>query len=136
MAEVVYQTDLEGIGAPDLQGFFVDWPSPPSQERHLAALHGSDHVVLARDEKSGRIVGMVTAVSDGVLAAYIPLLEVLPEHQGRGIGTELLRRLLAQLERLYMVDLTCDPELEPYYRRFGMIRLGGMGFRNHSVLGD
>ena len=39
--------------------------------------------------------------------------------QGRGIGTELMRRLLARVEHLYMVDLCCDADLEPFYRRLG-----------------
>ena len=39
--------------------------------------------MLARDD-AGRVVGFVTAISDGVLSAYIPLLEVLPEYQGAG----------------------------------------------------
>jgi ribosomal protein S18 acetylase RimI-like enzyme len=40
----------------------------------------------------------------------LPLLEVLPEYQGQGVGTELVRRLLARLDSLYMVDLCCDAE--------------------------
>jgi ribosomal protein S18 acetylase RimI-like enzyme len=118
-AEVDYVTELSGIAADDLIGFFVGWPTPPSPERHLELLYGSDHVVLAR-LRSGRVVGFVTAISDGVLSAFIPFLEVLPDFQRRGIGTELVRRLLDRLGGLYMVDVTCDAELESFYRRLGM----------------
>ena len=59
---------------------------------------------------------------------------MLPERQGEGIGTELVRRLLAELEDLYMVDLMCDPELEPFYRRFEMMPLSGMSLRRRHVL--
>ncbi len=92
--------------------------------------------MLARDTKTKRIVGFVTAVGDGVLSAYLPLLEVLPEYQGRGIGTELVRHILQQLEGYYMVDLCCDEELVRFYERFGMLRLAGMALRNRSALGD
>ena len=96
-------------------------------------MRGSSHVVLARDGR--RVVGFVTAISDGVLSAYIPLLEVLPDHQGRGIGSELVRRLVARLESLYMIDLCCDAELEPFYRRLGFLTLDrGMGIRNYDAL--
>ena len=112
--DVVYTTDVEQVSAADLRGFFIGWPVRPSQERHLEILRGSDHVVLAREGEQGRVLGFVTAISDGVVSAFIPLLEVLPERRGEGIGTELMRRLLAELEDLYMVDLMCDPELEPF----------------------
>jgi GNAT superfamily N-acetyltransferase len=80
-------------------------------------LRGSSHVVLARD--GARVVGFVTAISDGVLSAYIPLLEVRPEYQRQGIGTELVRRLLDVLRGLYMVDLVCDEDVVPFYERLG-----------------
>jgi ribosomal protein S18 acetylase RimI-like enzyme len=131
---VVYTTDVSGVTATQLEGFFVDWPSPPSAERHLEILRGSDYVVLAREGEDGRVVGFVTAISDGVLSAFIPLLEVLPERQGQRIGSELVRRMLSELESFYMVDLVCDPELEPFYRRFELMLLSGMGVRRRHLL--
>ena len=133
-AGVVYTTDVASLSAAELEGFFVDWPSRPSPERHLEILRGSDHVVLAREGEGGRVVGFITAISDGVLSAFIPLLEVLPEHQGQGIGSELVRRMLAELEDFYMVDLVCDPELESFYSRFELILLSGMGRRRRHLL--
>ena len=122
---VRYTTSLEGIGADDLTGgFWVGWPTPPSPERHLEALRGSEVAVLALDDASargtaGRVVGFVTAIGDGALAASIPLLEVLPAWQGQGIGSELVRRVLAALDPRYMVDLTCDEDLVGFYQRLG-----------------
>lgn len=63
-----------------LSGFFVGWPDPPSPERHLQILKNSRFVVIAVDDQASRVVGFVNAVSDGILSAYIPLLEVLPDH--------------------------------------------------------
>jgi len=93
-------------------------------------LSGSDFVWLAYDAE--RPVGFITAVSDDVLSAYIPLLEVLPSHQGRGIGRELTRRMLDSLSHLYMIDLLCDEELQPFYARLGMRRAAGMLVRNYN----
>ena len=129
-----YDDDLSELRPQELAPFFVDWPQPPSPEQRLAILRGSDHVLLAHDEESERVVGFVTAITDGVLSAYIPLLEVLPEYQGSGVGTELMRRLLAKLGDMYMVDLVCDPQLETFYRRFGMAPLTGMALRNRAAL--
>jgi ribosomal protein S18 acetylase RimI-like enzyme len=107
---------------------------PPSSAKHLRLLHGSDFVVLAREAETGRLVGYVTAVGDGVLSAFIPLLEVLPDYKGRGIGSELVRRMLALLEGTYMVDLCCDEDLVAFYERFEMSRWVGMGLRNRDAL--
>ena len=130
---IEYTDSLDGVQLEHLEGFFVDWRVAPSPEKHLAVLRGSDHVVLARD--GDRIVGFVTAISDGVVSAFVPLLEVLPAYQAQGIGTELMRRVLARLEQLYMVDLCCDADLEPFYARFGMVVWDrGMGFRRPEAL--
>jgi ribosomal protein S18 acetylase RimI-like enzyme len=129
-----YIDSLEGITADRLAGGFFDgWPNPPSAETHLRMLRGSDHVWLAIDDESGAVVGFINAVSDGVLAAYIPLLEVLPDYQGRGIGSELTRRMLATLSHLYMVDVLCDEDVQPFYERLGMRRATGMFARNYAA---
>jgi ribosomal protein S18 acetylase RimI-like enzyme len=130
---IAYTEELAGVEPRHLVGFFVDWPAPPTPETHLEILRGSDHVVLARDGE--RVVGFVTAVGDGVLSAYVPLLEVLPDRQGRGIGSELMRRMLARLDGMYMVDLCCDAQLEPFYGRLGLRAWDrGMGIRDREVL--
>lgn len=129
---IEYRDSIDGVSADHLRGgFFVGWPNPPSPEAHYRILAGSAAVGLAV-EPGGAVVGFITAISDGVSSAYIPHLEVLPAYQGRGIGGELLRRLLARLSGLYMVDLMCDPELQPYYERFDMRRASGMLLRNYE----
>ena len=129
---IEYRDTVEGLEASQLVGFFVDWTSKPSPQVHLKILRGSSHVVVAIDEESDQVVGFVTAISDGVLSAYIPLLEVLPAYQERGIGSELMRRILEQLDGLYMVDVLCDAELQAYYARFGMQRAVGMCIRRYE----
>ncbi|MCY4114103.1 MAG: GNAT family N-acetyltransferase [Chloroflexi bacterium] len=132
-AGIEYRDTAEGLEARQLAtGFFVDWLRQPTPEAHLDILRGSANVVVAIDEESDQVVGFVTAISDGVLSAYISLLEVLPEYQGRGIGSELMRRLLEQLKDLYMVDTLCDVDVQAYYARFGMKRATGMRIRRYD----
>lgn len=129
---LTYTHSLDGITADKLQGFFVGWPNPPNSETHLRILQGSSHLVLAVDDQNGQVVGFMTAVSDGVSAAYIPHLEVLPEYQQKGIGSELVKRMLEMLRNIYMIDLTCDPDLQPFYQRFGMRPYSAMIVRNYA----
>lgn len=127
---IVYSHSLDDVTPEKLSGFFVGWPSKPSPRTHLELLRNSHEAVLALDDSTGRVVGFISAISDDVLSAYIPLLEVLPDYQGRGIGRELVRRMLTRLERFYMVDLMCDPQLQPFYRKLGMTQAVGMVIRN------
>lgn len=112
-------------------GFFDGWAAPPHPHEHLRILRNSSRVVVARDD-AGMVVGFVNALSDGVLAAYIPLLEVLPGHRHRGVGTELVRRLLEKLPGLYMVDVMCDDDVLPFYARLGFVPASGAIMRNYD----
>jgi ribosomal protein S18 acetylase RimI-like enzyme len=130
-ALITYTASAEAITGGQLRGFFVGWPVVPSPEQHLELLHASHAVELALDGDA--VVGFVTAISDGVVSAFIPLLEVLPKYQHQRIGTELVRRLLGRLDDLYMVDLCCDADLEPFYRSLGFQTLDlGMGIRRRE----
>ncbi len=128
MSMIVYKNELSKTDLID--GFFVGWPNPPSVEIFQKILAGSYHYILALDED--RVVGFITAVSDGVLSAYIPLLEVLPAYQSQGIGRELFRRMKVQLDHLYMIDLLCDPDLISYYEKLGMTKAFGVMVRNYD----
>jgi GNAT superfamily N-acetyltransferase len=128
---VTYTDTAAGIKPTQLWGFFVGWPTRPTPARHLEVLRRSYAVELAL--AGDGVVGFATAISDGVMSAFIPLLEVLPEHQHQGIGTELMLRLLDQLDGLYMTDLCCDADLEPFYSALGFQTLDrGMGIRRRT----
>lgn len=124
-----YTDSLAGVEPRHLEGFFVGWPHPPSAETHLRLLAGSDRIELAIDRETGQVVGFVTALTDGVLSGFIPLLEVLPAYQRQGIGRALMTRMLDRLGALPNVDLLCDPDVVPFYERLGMKPAGGMVLR-------
>lgn len=131
---IIYTDSLDGITADKLRGeFFAGWSRKLTPETHLRTLIGCDGVVLAIDSESGSVVGYVTMISDGVLSAFIPNLEVLAAYQGQGIGTKLMRRMLDKLAAIPNVDLMCDPSVQPFYARLGMQPLGGMAIRKQDV---
>lgn len=130
---MIYKNSIGGISDEMLNGFFVDWPNPPNPQTHLKLLKNSSKVVIAFDNHKNQVVGFITAISDGVLSAYIPFLEVLPEYKGKGIGKELVNQMLKELDHIYMVDLCCDDDLVPYYENFGMLKSNGMLVRNYEM---
>lgn len=128
-----YLNDLETITEEHLDaGFFEGWPNPPSTATFYKLLNQSTYVWLAFDTERNKVAGFINAVSDKVLSAYIPLLEVLPEYRDQGIGSELVDRMLQQLSGYYMIDLLCDEDLQGYYSHRGMQRATGMMQRNYE----
>src|SRR5687768_7078657 len=114
---IEYRDSTDGVSPEQLHGFFADWPVHPTPQTHLEILRGSDVVVRAVDATTGAVVGFVTALTDGVLTACLPLLEVRREYQRRGIGRALVERAVSRLSPLYAIDLACDAHLSPYYER-------------------
>lgn len=133
MDAVMLSSGTEGLRREDLTGFFVGWPHPPSLDERLEILRAADEVVVCRTAQ-GAVVGFATAITDHRFAAYIPLVEVLPEHQGRGIGSQMVTAMLEQLRSCYMIDLVCDDDVVPFYERLGGTRLNAVAWRNHDRL--
>ena len=127
---IEYRESAEGITTEMLLDFFEGWPNPPSSTTHLKILSQSAFVVLAFDTDLNRVVGFINAVSDNILCAYIPLLEVVPEYRKQGIGGKLTEKMIEKLNHFYMVDLICNEELQPFYKQFGMGPYSGMVIRN------
>lgn len=130
---IKYTNSLENITEENLKGFFHGWPNPPSTEKHLKLLENSSYFWLAVEDSSGKVAGFINAVSDKTLSAYIPLLEVLPEYKGQGIGSELVKLMFNTLKDYYMVDLVCDEGLTSFYKRFKMFDAKGMMLRNFEM---
>ena len=96
---------------------------PPREAQVHAALQNSLATFAAYED--GIPVGMARLIGDGGMSFYIKDFAILPSHQGKGIGTELI----CAMER-YIRD-TVDPgwavslelistkEAVPFYKRMG-----------------
>lgn len=132
MSTLTYQTNARGLTEDQLDGkFFEGWLDPPSPATLLRILQSSDHVVVA--VRGGKVTGFVTAISDGILSAFITLLEVAPEDQNKGIGHSLIIQLMDHIGDLYMVDLVCDANLSRFYAELGFATTTGMSRRNYAM---
>ncbi len=131
-----YLESADGLTAAGLAPVCSEWRVRPDPGVLCRAVCGATHVLWARAGAEGPPVGLLTAVSDGVLSAHIALLEVLPGWRGQGIGTELLRRCLGRLVGCYAVDLVCDAELAAFYARLGMVRGTAMMLRQPAAMYD
>lgn len=69
-----------------------------------------------------QLVGYAAVVSNGVTDAYIQDVMVHPDWQRQGVGTQLMKRVLARLEQegVYMVSVVYgEAALAPFYEKFG-----------------
>ncbi|MBN1352795.1 GNAT family N-acetyltransferase [candidate division KSB1 bacterium] len=128
---ITYTDSVEKITFQMLQGFFEGWKKPCTPEEHLEILRNSNHIVLAIDSDQDKVVGFITALTDRMQSAFIPLLEVLPGYRRRGIGSTLVSRMLEKLKGIPAIDLTCDPVLQRFYSKFGMVPSVGMIIRDY-----
>ena len=83
-----------------------------------AMLTNADIVLTARVE--GRLVGIARAVSDFSYCTYLSDLAVDVDHQGRGIGRELIRRTHEAAGLQTSLILLAAPNARTYYPHFGM----------------
>ena len=100
----------------ELDCFFQDWKSPPSPEIKGELLDGADLIITARE--NGKLIGFLTAISDGVMHAFITLVEVLKTHQGKGIGTHLMRLAVSHFKGYYDIVLITDSDKGAFYKKF------------------
>jgi ribosomal protein S18 acetylase RimI-like enzyme len=99
-----------------------DWSSVKKPQQLHKALLGSHSLLSAWHGST--VVGLGNAISDGYLVVYYPHLLVLPDYQRRGIGTELMRRLVARYEGFHQHMLVADGRAIEFYRKCGFERAG------------
>ena len=69
------------------------------------------------------LAGAGRALADGLDCAYIADVAVHPEHQGRGLGQEIIRRLVARADGHKKILLYANPGTEGFYRGLGFLRM-------------
>jgi ribosomal protein S18 acetylase RimI-like enzyme len=73
--------------------------------------------------QDGMLVAAGRAVADGVDCSYICDVAVHPSHQGRGLGREVIERLIAASRGHRKIILYAVPGKEHFYRRLGFRRM-------------
>lgn len=89
------------------------------QEDLYKTLLKSYHMVSAYDDS--RLVGFGRIISDGILHAMIYEMIVIPECQRKGIGQEILKRLIAKCkeDNIRDIQLFCAKGKRAFYEKHG-----------------
>lgn len=95
----------------------VDWASGRYPDKLAAAMENFETVFTAWDGDT--LAGLICALDDGIMTAYVHFLLVRPEYQGQGIGGHLLDQLKEKYQGYLRIVLVGVNEQIPFYVRRG-----------------
>lgn len=98
----------------------VNWDSGNHPQK-LAQAMASSHCVYTAWHK-GRLVGLMSVISDGHMVAYIPYLVVQPEYQGQRIGSHLINLFRNDYKDVMNKVLVAYDTAVGFYERCGFGR--------------
>jgi ribosomal protein S18 acetylase RimI-like enzyme len=105
----------------------VDWQVVYATLQRVGMAHYSPHIHRKAFEAShttvfvrhgGQLIGFGRAISDGVYQAAIYDVAVVPEYQGRGIGSTIIQHILRNVPNCNVI-LYAAPGKEHFYRNLG-----------------
>ena len=79
------------------------------------------HSTFITARENNDLIGLIRIIGDSTYEYYISEVMVLPEYQGKGIGTKLMKVALDYCKKdgFMKIFLTAAKGREKYYRRFG-----------------
>lgn len=97
------------------------WTAGRKTDDVEAMLRGSDLVFALVDRVADRLVGFARVITDGVYLAVVLDVIVATEQRKAGLGAMLMDAVIGHplLKNVRSVELVCQPELVPFYRRWG-----------------
>ena len=117
--EIIY-TDEKRFTKDQVEQLYlsVGWVSAQYPNRLYKALMNSDTVFTAWD--GDRLIGLVRAIDDSELVAYLHYMLVDPEYQGHGIARKLLDMIKEKYkDYLYIELMPEDRNNVPFYEKNG-----------------
>lgn len=96
------------------------WTEADDDPEQVARIVRGSHCFLVASTSRG-IAGMGRAISDGASDAYIQDVTVDAADRGRGIGTEIVKRIVRRLraDGLHWIALIAENDSHPFYAPLG-----------------
>ncbi|MBR5687128.1 MAG: GNAT family N-acetyltransferase [Prevotella sp.] len=112
---VIDYKDIHDFDQKELQDLFlsVEWSSGHFPEKLVVAMKNFETVYTAWD--GDKLVGLICAMDDGVMTAYVHYLLVRPEYHHQGIGKRLVELIKERYaDYLRIVVVAYNEELDFY----------------------
>ena len=105
---ITYQT-TKTIKDLDLRPLYeaVGWKSYTERVTDLSALVANAQLVLSAWDNE-KLVGLIRTVGDGISIQYVQDILVLPDYQNKGIGSELLKKIIEKSKDIRQFVLITD----------------------------
>ncbi len=111
--------EIHDFSEQELKDLFlsVEWSSGHYPERLAIAMKNFTTVISAWDNK--KLVGMICAMDDGIMNAYIHYLLVHPKYQGSGIGKNLVKKAKEKYKNFLRIVLVAYNKEIAFYEKCG-----------------
>ena len=119
---LVWKETIEGVDWEELSALYRAAPLGTKDAATLKTAFGNSRYVLFAYEDD-RLVGVGRALADGVDCSYLCDIALVPSHQGRGLGKQIVARLVELSTGHRKIILYAVPGKEPFYARFGFRRM-------------
>lgn len=119
--DIAYK-DIRDFTEEQLQDLFlsVEWSSGHFPDKLVVAMQNFKTVISAWD--GDRLVGMICAMDDGIMTAYVHYLLVNPDYHGHTIGRTLVDKVKEKYEDyLRIVVVAYNDELH-FYENCGFVK--------------
>lgn len=102
-----------------LQDLFlsVKWSSGHYPEKLVIAMKHSGAIFSAWD--GDKLIGLISAMDDTTMNAYVHYLLINPEYQGKGIGKQLVNKIKERYKDFLRIILIAYNKEVPFYRNCG-----------------
>lgn len=102
----------------------VGWDLDTSPEILVNGMGNSTNIISAWD--GDKLVGIIRSMDDGYWNANIDCLVVHADYQHKGIGTMLLKALLAKIGNIINISVSpSEKENNSFYEKFGFKTVDG-----------
>ncbi len=95
----------------------VGWKTAEYPNRLYLAIKNSDYVMTVWEKE--KLIGLISAISDGYINVFITYLLVHPDYQKRGLGKIMMQDFLKKFDGFGRRILTTELDKEEFYKKSG-----------------
>lgn len=133
MENIELKYGISELNWDEVNNLFIRAPlgSRPPEAFKIACANSG---VVVSAWKDGILIGFGRAITDHMAYAAIYDIVVLPEYQGKGIGSQIIQAVLDKIPNCWAITLFAEPGKENFYetRGFNRMKTAMAKFKNPS----